>query len=230
MSRGNSSLFVRLERIPVAAGLRDLRARLYDRTSDSHARRALWSPAVRAAQNDQSPTGQHQLAAVWLALPLLRRAAGKIGTYLPVCRADLESELVTAFLASVAEVDTNDPDVSRWLARAVVNQGWRFAAAGSPERTTADIEAIADQRNLIEPMPAELMAENLWELHVTGPAQPDRLAATIRFTTSSAHREGYRLGELASHMGLREVVHRARRPSEGEPIGALQLIPHGGGS
>ncbi|MFB6984315.1 hypothetical protein [Streptomyces scopuliridis] len=64
-------------------------------------------------------------------------------------------------------------------------------------------------------------------MHITPPDRAEGLAAPLRFCASKQHIEGERLGALAEGMGLRDVVHRARRPRPGRRIGTLTLRSYG---
>ncbi|MGW2983441.1 hypothetical protein [Streptomyces goshikiensis] len=205
------------------------RRALYGRSADPWLREEIWREAVNGAQCETSTAGD-RLLALWLALPVMRRTLYRIAIRWPIDRRELESESLLALLTVLADVDPQAQEAGRALLRPAINRVWTFARARTRERPVADIAALAATHLSVE-APAESPTSDWhdgWELRVSPPARPDGLSATVRFSVAQDRLESFRLGELAGHLGLQEVVHRARRPSEGSRIGTLSLRPSGG--
>lgn len=133
-------------------------------------------------------------------------------------------------MTTLVDVDPWAPEVGRQLLRPAINRVWAFAKARIRERPVADIAALAAAHLAVE-APAQSPVSDWqdgWELWVSPPARSDGLSATVRFSVASERLSSFRLGELAGHLGLGEIVYRARRPSEGSRIGTLSLRPVGG--
>jgi hypothetical protein len=203
------------------------RRALYGRSADRPFRSEIWRQAIDVARRDTSVAGADRLLAFWLALPAMRRTLYRISVRWPNDRQELESEAMLALVAALADADPQACEAGRALLRPAINQVWSFARARFRERPVADIAAMAAAHLAVE-SPVESPAhgwQDGWELSVSPPARPDGLSATVRFSVASGRLESFRLGELAGHLGLREVVYRARRPSEGSRIGTLSLRP-----
>ncbi|MFJ4336928.1 hypothetical protein [Streptomyces sp. NPDC088915] len=203
---------------------------LYSRSSDPVLREEIWREAVDAAQCDTGAGGSERLLALWLALPAMRRTLHRIAIRWPIDRRELESESLLALLTVLVDVDPRTQEVGRALLRPTINRVWAFARARTRERPVADVGALAAAHLSVE-SPAESPVGDWhdgWELRVSPPARPDGLSATVRFSVAPDRLESFRLGELAGHLGLGEIVHRARRPGEGSRIGTLSLRPAGG--
>ncbi|GHD76818.1 hypothetical protein ACFQL8_00525 [Streptomyces goshikiensis] len=200
---------------------------LYGPETDERLRGAVWRQAVSAAQRETSATGPWQLLAIWLALPRLYRTVHRAAARFGADPADVQAEAVLGLLEQLASVDPEKPDLADTLTGAARRRAWALAAQSAGQTCVADIAAIAAARLAHDPsaMPAE--PEHGWELGIDPPARADGLSASIRFTASPAQIEGERLGALAQGLGLREIVHRARRPGEGTLIGTLSLRPAG---
>ncbi|MDX3377837.1 hypothetical protein PV390_25895 [Streptomyces sp. ME02-6991-2A] len=206
------------------------RRALYARPSDPRLREEIWREAVGAARRDTGAAGSERLLALWLALPAMRRTLHRIAIRWPIDRRELEAESLLALLTVLADVDPRTQEAGRALLRPTINRLWAFARARTRERPVADVGALAAAHLSVE-SPAESPADDWhdgWELRVSPPARPDGLSATVRFSVAPDRLESFRLGELAGHLGLGDIVHRARRPSEGSRIGTLSLRPAGG--
>ncbi|MYS23603.1 hypothetical protein GA0115240_15427 [Streptomyces sp. DvalAA-14] len=206
------------------------RRALYLRSADPRLREEIWREAVGAAQRDTAAAGPDRLLVLWLALPAMRRTLYRIAIRWAIDRRELESETLLALLAALADVTPQAQDSGHALLCPAANQVWTFAKARVRERPVADIAALAAVHLAVE-APAESPVSDWqdgWELRVSPPARPDGLSATVRFSVTPGRLESFRLGELAGHLGLGEIVHRARRPSEGSRIGTLSLRPVGG--
>ncbi|MER7842696.1 hypothetical protein ABTZ03_01940 [Kitasatospora sp. NPDC096077] len=202
------------------------RRALYGRSTDSRLREEIWRETVRAAQRDTGTAGPDRLLALWMALPAMRRTLHRIALWWTIDGRELESEALLALLATLANVDPQAQEVGPALLRPAVNRVWAFAQASFRERPVSDIAALAAAHLAMESPVSDW--QNGWELCVSPPARPDGLSATVRFSVAPERLESFRLGELAGHLGLGEIVHRARRPSEGSRIGTLSLHPVGG--
>ncbi len=215
---------------PIRLSAMAARRALYGRSADLRLREEIWRETVCAAQRDTSTAGDDRLLALWLALPTMRRTLYRIAVRWTIDRRELESEALSALLGALADVDPQAPEVGRVLLRPAINRVWAFAWASIRERPVADIAALAAAYLAVE-APAQSSVsgwQDGWELCVSPPARPDGLSATVRFSVAPERLESFRLGELAGHLGLGEIVHRARRPSEGSPIGTLSLHSVGG--
>ncbi|MEU4113434.1 hypothetical protein AB0F71_02905 [Kitasatospora sp. NPDC028055] len=208
----------------------EARRALYGRSADLRLREEIWREAVGAAQRDSGAAGPDRLLVLWLALPAMRRTLYRIAIRWPIDRRELESESLLALLAALADLDPQTQEAGRALLRPSVNRVWAFARARIRERPVADIAALAAAHLAVE-APAESPVSDWqdgWELRVSPPVRSDGLSATVRFSVAPERLESFRLGELVGHLGLEEIVHRARRPSEGSRIGTLSLRPVGG--
>ncbi|MDH6708574.1 hypothetical protein P3T27_005314 [Kitasatospora sp. MAA19] len=235
-ARVTSAAHLRPGALPVEVGgetvhldLPQARAALYEQPVDEALRNEVWRGAVALAQHDAlaAAIGSTEVtgwveAVVWLALPHLGRIARQASARLGADRRDVESEVTLAIVERLAEVSADDPDVGMDLLRTAGRRGWEFARrSASGGQPVEDIVAVADART------AE-SAEDFWELTITPPDRVDGLAAPLRLTSRSTV-EGARLSELADHLGLREVVHRAHRPHRGPRLGSLSLRSAGVG-
>lgn len=215
---------------PVRLSALAARRELYGKTADQQLRTEIWREAVGAAQRETSTAGPDRLLMIWLALPVMRQTLHRISTRWPIDRRELESEALLALLAALVDVDLLIQEVGWELLRPAVNQVWAFARARIRERPVADIAALAAAHLAVEapaPLPISDRHDG-WELCVSPPSRPDGLSSTVRFSVAPQRLEDFRLGELAGHLGLGEIVRRARRPSEGSRIGTLSLHPIGG--
>jgi hypothetical protein len=206
------------------------RQALYDRSADPRLREEIWRRAVGAAQHDTDAAGPDRLLVLWLALPAMRRTLRRVAIRWPIDRRELESEALFALLTALAAVTPQGQETCHALLGHAVNQVWAFARTCLRERPVVDVAALAATHLAVE-APAESPVsawQDGWELRVSPPARPDGLSATVRFSVTPERLESFRLGELAGHLGLGDVVHRARRPSEGSRIGTLSLRPVGG--
>ncbi len=203
---------------------------LYSRSSEPRLREEIWRAAVGAAQRDTGAAGSERLLALWLALPAMRCTLYRIAIRWPIDRRELESESLFALLTVLAGLDPRTQEAGAALLRPTINQVWSFARSHTQERPVADIGALAAARLSAESPAKSPVGDSHdgWELRVSPPARPDGLSATVRFSVAPDRLESFRLGELAGHLGLAEIVHRARRPSEGNRIGTLSLHPAGG--
>ncbi|MFE0182448.1 hypothetical protein [Streptomyces olivaceus] len=219
---------------PIRLSALTARRALYARPSDPRLREEIWREAVDAARRDTGAVGSARLLALWLALPAMRRTLHRIAIRWPIDRRELEAESLLALLTVLADEDPRPQEAGRALLRPTINRVWAFARAHTRERPVADVKALATAHLSVE-SPAESSTDDWpdvwpdgWELRVSPPARPDGLSATVRFSVAPDRLESFRLGELAGHLGIGEIVHRARRPSEGSRIGTLSLRRAGG--
>jgi hypothetical protein len=183
----------------------------------------IWGDVMGKAATDPGSDGSSALLLVWFAVPRLRRTVRRISLRLPADRFDLEAESVLGVLEGVHTVDPLVAGAGEVLLRAAASRAWRFARRTLPERSVPDPAALP-QRNLLPPLDAFAVP---WTVQITPPDGAEGLAAPIRFAASKERIEGERLGALADGMGLRDVVHRARRPRPGHRIGTVALHPTG---
>jgi hypothetical protein len=133
----------------VAAGLPDrlvpadeLRVLLLHPSTSACARNQVWAELVRRARaGDPAWT----VALAGIAMPGLRRAAGSLAAAWRGDPADLQSEVLTGFLAAVRALDPGDLEAVP-LASRLCWAGWR---AGR-EMTLADADWSARRRDLAE--------------------------------------------------------------------------------
>lgn len=206
------------------------RRALYGRSSDPRLCEEIWREAVNAAQRDTGAAGPERLLALWLALPAMRRTLYRIAIRWPIDRRELESESLLVLLTVLADMDPQTQDAGSALLCPTIKRVWAFARTRTRERPVANVGALAAAHLSVE-YPAESPVGDWhdgWELRVSPPARADGLSTTVRFSIAPDRLESFRLGELAGHLGLGEIVHRARRPSEGSRIGTLSLHSAGG--
>ncbi len=184
--------------------------------------RGIWSDILGEATTAPAPGGTATLLVVWYALPRLRRSVRRIVRRLPAERADLEAETVRGLLEGLPTVDPLRAGAAERVMRDAASRAWLFARSTWHERAAPDTSPMWHTPAISY----EEAAPDGWALHVTPPDRADGLAASLRFTEFPQRVEGERIGALADGMGLRHLVHRARRPSPGRPIGTLTLQPH----
>ncbi|MFF7457915.1 hypothetical protein [Kitasatospora sp. NPDC008115] len=206
-------------------------SRLYGDDRDAALDRAIWQSAIRLAQLESSGAGEPdggpvsgwQLVLLWLAVPRLRSTVRRLVSQFGLEQAELESTAIVGLLDQLCDTDPAQPEPDSRLASSAVRRCWALVRPAVHERAVTDICRVADTRQPF-PDPTE---ELMWELYITPPDRPTGLAARLRFTASRENVEGLRLGALAERLGLREVVHRARRPRSGPRVSALPLRSEG---
>ncbi|MEU8822312.1 hypothetical protein [Streptomyces sp. NPDC048636] len=230
MSTSSWAEAVRLEwdEGPRHIALSPLQARklLYGNDSGSALCAAVWRHSVRMTRS-QAAEEHWRLLVVWLALPRLYRTVRRASELFHVDLEDVEAEAVLGILASLGTLDGEEPGLDDLILRAGYTHAWRFARRAAQEMPVADLASVAARRNTTLLAPQELAVEDAWEVDVAPPPRADGLSAPLRFTVSRTRVEGERLGSLADRLGLRDVIFRARRPGDGEPIGTLSLRPAG---
>ncbi|KOX09750.1 hypothetical protein [Streptomyces sp. NRRL B-3648] len=233
-----SGLFARVEREPASreplTGLRlddgsgapgtgltpaEARPLLYDRSASAARRDALWHQIAALAREDTDGNGW-RLAAVWLALPGLRRHAFAIVDRFGADRDDVEAEMLTAYLEALASIEPHTPDPGSVLLRSACTRAWNTARQARPERTVEDIQNTVDSRR---------DRGALWQAEFDGTDRPDGLAATLRITVPAGRTEGLRLGALAGEWGLTGQIADACRFQRGRRVGTLSLRPRSRG-
>ncbi|MBV7245981.1 hypothetical protein [Streptomyces sp. MW-W600-10] len=216
----------------VRLSLQEARDALYGRGRDESVGAAIWGQAVSRARACEAPEGPKQLLLIWLALPGLRGTVHRASRNLRVDRKELEAEALLAILEALAVVDAEAPGLGRSLVGTACNRVWALARRMATEMPVADVAQFIRFRAAFPPHEpeAELVPrESDWELGIAPPDRPDGLAASIRFTVRPARVQDEWLGDLAVRIGLRDVVHRARRPGGGARIGTLSLRAAGDG-
>ncbi|MER7928053.1 hypothetical protein ABTY96_33760 [Streptomyces sp. NPDC096057] len=203
-------------------------AALYGDAADPALAAPIWQEAIRAAQEDQTSDGHWRLLAIWLALPRLTGTVRRIATRLRVNRADLESEMILAFLERLPTVDPTFPDAIDLLTRAARSSAWRYARAGDRNIPSADIESVAFRRgHLITDTSGGTHGfdSDAYELEISPPAESTGLRAGIRFAVLSRQAEGEQLGILARRLNLHDVVRQVRQAGDRHKVGTLFLRP-----
>lgn len=223
--------------VPVGQGVlrlspQEARRALYGKGRDEALGAAVWGQAVSRARPRETTEGLKRLRVVWLALPGLYRTLNGVSRTLRVERGELEAEALLALLEALDTLDERTPDPGRSLVGTACSRVWALARRMAVETHRADISQCVGVRAalpLCEPASDLVPREGDWELGISPPGRPDGLAASIRFTVRPPRVQDEWLSDLAGRIGLREVVHRARRPGEGARIGTLSLRPAGGG-
>ncbi|WP_369202097.1 hypothetical protein [Streptomyces sp. PU-14G] len=197
---------------------------------------AVWRRAIEQAQRpaqDEDGTAW-TLFVVWLCLPGLRHLAHRVLSRFPVDRAEVEAEALAAVLEEIAVVDPAGDCVGDRLARQAHTRVWNSVRPTAREVPVADVAGTAAVRELSAtdgeaPLTAEAAERDRWELHLTPLARSGGVSAGLRFTTCRRQIEGERLGALAKRLGLQDIVLSARRLGGAREVGALRLLPGGGG-
>ncbi|WP_424210784.1 hypothetical protein ACN20G_01055 [Streptomyces sp. BI20] len=193
--------------------LRDARTILYDRTRPEEQRDPLWHHVGKLARRPhEDPAGR--MAALWIALPGLRRTARNISERFHIAREDVESELLTCFLESARDA----PDVpasGHSVLRSACSRAWSLPRRHPGEHSTADVDTTVTC--------AGVSPEDRWAIELNGRERPDGLAADIRIQVSGEGAEGIRLGALAADWGLVSHVDEARLTRRGRTVGYLSL-------
>jgi hypothetical protein len=203
--------------------LHEARVLLHGPSRKEAATQAIWCDVLAEAVTDPNPGGTAALYLVWFAIPRLRRTVWRILSRFPADRADLEAEAVNGVLEGIRDIDPSAAGEGERLMRAAAGRAWRFARSAASERIVPDPVEYAAK----VPLPHESHLPSAWVVYITPPDRADGLAAPLRFSASKQRIEGERLGALAGGMGLRHVVHRARRPGPGRRIGTLSLTSYG---
>ncbi|MCK8677140.1 hypothetical protein [Streptomyces lichenis] len=200
--------------------LRDARVMLYDRSVDPGVRDGLWRRTAALARTGGTP--RHRLAAVWLALPGLRRTMYKIAYRLGQDREDVASELITAYLEALERVGPQTPDVASALLRPACTAAWSAAGAARLEVPTEDMGVFTGAAAATGEV-GEEWPDHRWEVDFAGPNRPEGLTADLRFTLPPGRVEGVRIGALAQAYGLTDTVRQTTRRPRGRRIGTLSL-------
>ncbi|MFD7663125.1 hypothetical protein [Streptomyces sp. NPDC059788] len=207
--------------VPGVLGLREARALVHGPSRHEAMAQSIWCDVLGEAVTAPSPGDIAALLLVWFTIPRLRRTVRRIAAYLPAERADLEAEAVQGVLEGVHAVEPAAPGAGERLMRRASTRAWRFARPTARECSVPDADTLS--RDCVVPDGFS----DAWIVHITPPDGPGGLAAPLRFSASKQRVEGERLGALAEGIGLRDVVHRARRPRPGRCIGTLSLHPYG---
>ncbi|WEV26771.1 hypothetical protein OYE22_17365 [Streptomyces sp. 71268] len=200
------------------------RALVHGPARDGALAQAIWSDVLGEATTAPAPGDTATLLVVWYALPRLRRSVWRIARRLPAERADLEAETVQGLLEGLPTVDPLRAGAAERVMRRAASRAWLFARGTRHERAFPDTSPVW---HTLAVSYEQAAAPDGWAVHITPPDRADGLATTLRFTRFRQRVEGERIGALADGMGLRHLVHRARRPGPGRPIGTLTLQPHG---
>jgi len=108
-------------------------------------RDAAWAHLVRSARRDGAPW---VVGAVGVALPGLRRAAGRVTRGYRGDTADIDAEVLTGFLAALHTVDLARPKIALRLCWAGYRAGarLRYADAAFASRPTEAVASVAPPR------------------------------------------------------------------------------------
>ncbi|WP_335980549.1 hypothetical protein [Streptomyces sp. CA2R106] len=226
-STGTKGVFARIDSrvLELSCGPRtspvESRNALYGPRRDAEAGAAVLREAVRAAQGERGDS-DGRLFVVWLLLPGCYRTLHRLCRQWPVDRADLEAEAVLAVLEAVDAADPDDPATGALLVKGAVNRMWAYAKRVAAEIPVADVGAIAEARNRVDPQEELPSSYEEWDLHVMPPPRREGLKATLRFAEPRSRQRGGRDG-----IRLADVVFRARRHEEADLVGTLALRPTG---
>ena len=103
-----------------------VRAALAHPATEPAARTRIWREVVARAQRDGEPWGT---VAAGLAVPVMRRMLCRLPRGGAVDRAEVEQEMLTAFLEAVRSVDVAEPELDRALLGAADRAGHRHVYA-----------------------------------------------------------------------------------------------------
>ncbi|MFI5985625.1 hypothetical protein ACIBEA_32795 [Streptomyces sp. NPDC051555] len=200
-------------------------AALYGPSADEAVGVEVWRSAIRAAQTEGGPYGPWRLLLIWLALPRLSGAVYRVCTRMRAVRADVEAEVVTAFLEVLPSLDPDLPEAATVLLRTARSRAWRYARSlkglvpvgyiedlvHDGRHPGADAEEGADGADGAQGRTVEVV-------------RPDGLAglrAPLRFTVSAERLEGARSGASVARPELGAPLRRSKRPGRGRWTGAV---------
>ncbi|MET8687210.1 PqqD family protein [Streptomyces sp. NPDC004732] len=198
---------------PALLPLHRARPMLYDRSRATETRSALWHQVVALARHDADRNGW-PLAAVWLALPGLRRTVFRIARRFGADRDDVEADTVTAFLETLREIGPEEAEPGSVLLRTACTHAWNTARRALAEVSVENVEVVAAPRH---------GPGGLWQADFAGPERPDGLSAPLRVSVPADRVEGVRVGALAREWDLSDTVTDTGRLRRGRRVGALSL-------
>ncbi|QIQ05114.1 hypothetical protein [Streptomyces liangshanensis] len=180
---------------------------------------AVWRSAVRAAQEKGKYSDSSQMLLLWLALPHLTGAAHRISTRLRAHRADVESEMMVAFLERLASVDPESPLPANALITAARAAGWRFAREGLRERPVSYLENLVAHGDCLrsDTEPDSNSAPETTDITVDRPDSPDGLRTSLRFSVPT---------EMLKELGAdhqHKAIRRRRKKSIKRPTRSVSL-------
>ncbi|MFI5617377.1 hypothetical protein [Streptomyces sp. NPDC051567] len=205
----------------------EARGVVYGPRADDPLRAALWQLVIHSAHEERAPSEHWRMFAIWLAAPGLRRTAHRVAARMRADRKDVEGELLLGLLEEIRDCDPQSPAAIGRVLRAVHGRAWSYARSTSVERVVAE---VSEERASWDPLRGRGDAgpETPREPEVPPPPAPPEFPAPLRCAGSATRREGERLGVLAEHLDLEDLVFRARRPGTGRRIGTLALRAPGG--
>jgi predicted DNA-binding protein (UPF0251 family) len=109
--------------------LAEIKSLLMSRRTLESAKRALWCAVVDMAQSEG---GAWRVAAVGLAYPGLAGAVLRVVKAAPGDVHDLQAEMLAEFLAALAVIDVDDPeitDIAGWLCFRALTNSWKARTA-----------------------------------------------------------------------------------------------------
>ncbi|MEU6863854.1 hypothetical protein ABZ924_11355 [Streptomyces sp. NPDC046876] len=198
------------EGVPVA--LEQARRLLYDPSGDRAVRDALWYQIAERGRT--AAPSDWPLAAVWLGLPGLRRTVFRITHYCRAERGDVEAELVTNYLETLAELGPTIADPGATVLRSACSHAWTVWRKAHNEVSAEDMERFTC-------LPA--VTGGLWQADYDPPERPDGLSATLRITVPAHRREGVRTGALAQAWGLADTATDTGHLRRGRQVGTMSL-------
>lgn len=213
---------------PVSLTPTEAHQALYGDLADEPQVSAIWRDVIRAAQSDNTPGRQWQMLLLWLVMPRLAGTARRIARRLRVGPQDAEGEMVATLLERLPAIDTESPDAIGQLLHAARSSAWNYARSEARSFPYADMETVAARHARPEADDSQENDENdidhvEWE--TAPPPGPAGLRASLRVTVSAAQVEGERLGALAKHLGLHDMVRQTHHRSRRRRVGTLSLRP-----
>ncbi|GGZ37210.1 hypothetical protein GCM10010387_34150 [Streptomyces inusitatus] len=194
---------------------------LYDRSVDHGARVALWHQIEERSRFD-ADTSDWPVAVVWLGLPGLRRTALRIVSARRAEREDVEAELVTCYLESLAEFGTHASDPGGHVLRATCSHAWEVWRGACHELAVENVEHAGG-------LSSGAGAELPWQVEYNPPVRPSGLSASPRFTVPGHRVEGVRIGALAQAWGLSDTATEVPHTGRGRQVAAISLRRPGRG-
>ncbi|MEU5236578.1 hypothetical protein ACH4UR_23895 [Streptomyces lydicus] len=208
-------LFDGTDRAGVPLTLVQARELLYDRSVSPAARAALWHQIAERMHCDDEGS-DWPTAAVWLALPGLRRTAYKITWHLRAERGDVEAELVTCYLEALGEVGAHDSDAGGEVLRSACSRAWNVWRRARLETAVDDVESAGG-------VPSETDADGFWRADYDPPPRHPGLSATVRITVPAGRVEGVRIGALAQRWGVADMATSVGHSGRGRQVATISL-------
>jgi hypothetical protein len=210
---------------PVSLSLTEAREALYGSAADPVLAAAIWQQALNAAHAERPPSGFQQLLLIWLAVPQLTGTAYRICGRLRANLADVEAEMILAFLEGLRAAGPASPLSIQVLLKAARSSGWRFARTGLRESPSDRLENFAEDNPYAMVSSATECSgqQKGFEVQVARPDGPGGLHASLRFSVSAEHLEREVFNSLTREVSLHEIVPGSGHARFKHRIGTLSL-------